>query len=162
MGGSLLVCMCVLLYSRDTTSGTSEQSGDCCQGHRCGRSAPPHCLSSALLLSTFPLSTPHSHATPWLSLVSYRFTDGHSHRTILWDKTKWKALLCRSGPSERNGVEGEEGEGRRKARSKCYRLEDRGIGSVHLSQSPNGSWKATYLNNTAENGRYLSLSSTIT
>lgn len=73
-----------------------------------------------------------------------------------------KGSACRSGPSERNGMEGEEGEGRRKARSNCYRLENRGIGSVHLSQSPNGSLKATYLNNTAESGRHLSLSSAIT
>lgn len=130
----LYVCVwiCELAYSRGTTSGTSEQCGCCCEGHRGGRSTPPTFPTSAYPQPLFsPLSTvhliappnvspPRSHTAPWLSLVSRGQMGIHMEPFSETGKAPWKALLCRRGPGERNGMYGGEGAGRRMTRSPPY------------------------------------------
>lgn len=86
------VWMYVLPYCRDKTSGTSEQSGGCCQGHRSGRSnpPPPACPQPfSFLLPTVHLPAPTMPALPapmqhhdWVLLAADRwaFTWNHSLR----------------------------------------------------------------------------------
>lgn len=95
----MLVRMCVLPYSRNTTSGTSEQSGGCCQGHHSGRSTrSPFCLSSALLLST-------PHCPPLRSTMPALLTLMQHHDRVLlavdrWAFT-WNYSLRQERPCER-------------------------------------------------------------
>ena len=85
------VCGCVLPYSGTTTSGTSEQSGGCCQGHRSRRSTPP----SPPVLSP----SPHSPMSTSRLLQCQHMQD---HDWVLLAADRWAFTWNRSLRQERS------------------------------------------------------------